>query len=89
MKWYQILWQQLIRDVLLTGLGVWIIYKQVYAVAPNLYLLVFAAGCFWPAARSAVTTILSGPGASSQSPAPPEEPQSRPLPPGGGTGERG
>jgi hypothetical protein len=88
-KWLQILWQQLVRDVLLPGLGAWVVYKQVYAAVPNPYLLAFAAGCFWPAARFALTTILSGPGASSESPAPPGEPSSPSSRPGGGTGERG
>ena len=87
MKWISILWQ-LMRDVLFTGLGTWIIWKQVYAPVPNPYLLAVAVGLFSPAARSAVISILSGPGLSSESREPPEEPPSKSLPPGGGTGER-
>ena len=86
MKWYRILWQ-LTRDVLFTGLGTWIIWKQVYAAVPNPYLLLFAGACFWPASRSAVTTILSGPGSSSESPRPPAEPHSESSQHGDGTDE--
>lgn len=88
MKWWLTAWQ-LIRDVLFTGLGAWIIYRQVYAAAPSPYLLLFAAACFWPAARSAVTTLLSGPGSPSELPRPPAEPSSGSSPHEGGTGERG
>jgi hypothetical protein len=86
-KWLSILWQ-LIRDVLLTGLGCWIIWKEVESPVPDTALLVVALGCIAPAARTAVAAILSGPGSSSESPAPLEEPPSQPSPPeGGGTGE--
>jgi hypothetical protein len=87
-KWLKIL-RQLVRDVLFTGIGVWIIWKQVESQDPNTALLVFAGACFWPAARSAVATILSGPGQSSESPAPPAERPSPPSssPPEGGTRE--
>ena len=84
MKWLSILWQ-LIRDVLLTGFGVWVVWKQVEAAEPNTALLVVALGCIAPAARSAVSTILSGPGPSSESPAPQEEQPSPSSPQGGGT----
>jgi hypothetical protein len=72
-KWAQILWQ-LIRDVVLTGFGVWVIWKQVYQAHPSAELLVVALGCIAPAARTAITTVLSGPsapGSSSESPPPP------------------
>ena len=88
MKWYQILWQ-LMRDVLLTGFGVWVIWRQVLAPEPNGTLLAVALVCIAPAARSAVTTVLSGPGSSSESREPPQEPPSLPSLPGGGTDERG
>jgi hypothetical protein len=57
----------LLRDVGLTGFGVWIIYKQVESLEPNAALLVVALGCIAPAARSAVAAILSAPGSSSES----------------------
>lgn len=88
MKWVDLLWQ-LVRDVLLTGLGAWIIWKQVESPVPDTALLVVALGCIAPAARSAVATVLSGPGSSSSSQHLPEELPSESLPPeGGGTGER-
>lgn len=66
MKWLSILWE-LIRDVLLTGFGVWIIWTQVERSDPNGTLLAVALVCIAPAARSAVTTVLSAPGSSSES----------------------
>lgn len=87
MKWLSIL-RQLTRDVLVPGLGAWIIWKETEAAVPSTPLLIFAAGCFWPAAQSAIITILSGLGSSSRPPEPPEGPPSRSLPPGGVTGER-
>lgn len=75
MKWFQILWQ-LMRDVALTGFGVWVIWKQVYQAQPNTTLLLVALTCITPAARAAVISILSGPGSSSESPEPHGEPPS-------------
>jgi hypothetical protein len=86
-KWLSILWQ-LIRDIGLTGFGVWVIWKQVYQPEPSAALLVVALGCITPAARAAAMSVLSGPGSSSESPPPQEEPPSPSSPPGGGTGER-
>jgi len=77
----------LLRDVGLTGFGMWIIWTQVEAASPNAALLVVALGCIAPAARSAVATILSGPGASSESSHPQEEQPSSSSPHGGGAGE--
>jgi hypothetical protein len=86
-KWWQVAWQS-IRDVGMTGLGAWIVWKQVYAPDPSPALLFFAGGCFWPAARHAVTTILSGPGSSSESPHQHSDPQSpSSSKDGGGGGE--
>jgi hypothetical protein len=85
-KWAQILWQ-LIRDVALTGFGVWIIWKQAEAADPNGALLAVALVCIAPAARSAVTTVLSGPGSSSGSRLPPAEPPSPSSPPEEGADE--
>jgi hypothetical protein len=88
-KWVDFL-RQLVRDVVLTGTGVWIIWRQVESASPNTTLLAVALVCIAPAARSAVTTILSGPsgpGSSSESPHPQEEPPSPSSLPEGGTGE--
>jgi hypothetical protein len=76
-KWLQILWQ-LMRDVGLTGFGVWVIWRQVEAPDPNGALLAVALVCIAPAARSAVTTVLSGPGSSSASQ---HSPSGQPSPP--------
>lgn len=85
MGWLQKAWA-LLRDVGLTGFGIWVIYKQVESVSPNAALLVVALGCIAPAARSAVATILSGPGPLSESLPLQEEPHSSSSPPeGGGT----
>lgn len=86
LKWAQTAWT-LLRDIGLTGFGVWIIYKQVESLSPNAALLVVALGCIAPAARSAVATILSEPGVSLESPRPQEGQPSSSLPPGGGAGE--
>lgn len=76
MKWLSIAWQ-LVRDVGMTGFGVWIIWTQVERPDPNGTLLAVALVCIAPAARSAVTTVLSGPGSSSES----SPPHAEPLPP--------
>jgi len=87
-KWVSIL-RQLIRDVLIPGLGAWIIWKQTEAAVPSTPLILFAGACFWPAGWSAVTTILSGLGSSSEPREPPQGPSSPSSLPEGGTGERG
>jgi len=89
-KWASTLWQ-LTRDVGLTGFGVWLIWTQAHQAEPNGTLLAVALVCIAPAARSAVTTVLSAPGSSSESsprhPAPPSE--SSPPSPSEANGERG
>lgn len=86
MGWLSTAWT-LLRDIGLTGFGVWIIWKQVETVNPNAALLVVALGCIAPAARSAVATILSAPGSSLESPHPQEQPPSSSLPHGGSARE--
>jgi hypothetical protein len=81
-KWLTIL-QQGFRDVVMLGFGAWIIYKQVYAVSPNAYLAAIGFACMFPAARSAVVTILSAPGQSLPSSPQQEERQSQPSQSGG------
>ena len=61
MKWQSIL-RHLVQDYVLTGFGAWIIYKQVYAATPNGYLALIGFAVMFPAARSAIVTILSSPG---------------------------
>ena len=67
MKWRPIL-RLIIQDYAMTGFGAWIIWKQVYTTTPNGYLALIGFACMFPAARSAVLTILSIPGQSSQLP---------------------
>jgi hypothetical protein len=81
-KWLTIL-QQGFRDVVMLGFGAWIIYKQVYAINPNAYLAAIGFACMFPAARSAVVTILSAPGQSLPSSPQQEERQSQPSQSGG------
>jgi len=87
LKWAQTAWA-LLRDVGLTGFGVWVIWKQVESLDPNAALLVVALGCIAPAARSAVATILSEPGSSSESSPPHSESLSSSSPsPSAGTAD--
>lgn len=72
LKWQATL-RRVVQDVPMVLFGAWIIYKQVYAANPNGYLALIGFGCMFPAARSAIATILSGPGSSSSSPELPSE----------------
>lgn len=47
------------RDAFLTIFGGWVIWKQVYAEEPNLYLILFGFACLVPSARTAIVRILS------------------------------
>lgn len=76
MNWLSIM-QRGFRDIFLLGFGAWIIWKQVYALAPNGYLAAIGFGMMVPAAGSAVIKILSEPGSFSSSSPPPEESPSR------------
>lgn len=82
MKWLTIL-QRLFYDVFLLGFGTWIIWKQVEATTPNVLLGAIGFGMIFPAARSAITSILSGSGLSSSSSQPPSPPDSSHSPQGG------
>src|SRR6266478_1985887 len=86
-KW-QLVVQRVIQDVPMMGFGAWIIWKQVYATSPNGYLALIGFACMFPAARSAVITILSLPGQSSSPSPPPPEPPSKSSK-NGGTGDKG
>jgi hypothetical protein len=85
-KWKETLRQNL-RDTVVLGFGMWVIWAEVHAKAPNVPLILVGFGCMIPSARAAIISILSEPGSSSESPHPPEPP---PLPPSspGDTGER-
>lgn len=61
----------LLRDILLTGTGVFVILSQVYSARPSDVLLAVAMGLTAPAAYEHVRALLSGPGGGSSSPSPP------------------
>lgn len=75
MRWLLKGFRQNFRDVVLTGFGGWIIWKQVYAVTPNGYLALVGLACMLPSGRAAIISILSEPGPSwRSSPSAPEQP---------------
>jgi len=63
-KWLLSGLRQNFRDVVLTGFGAWIIWKQVYSQNPNGYLALIGLAFMLPSARAAVISILSEPGPS-------------------------
>jgi hypothetical protein len=92
-KWWLTAWQ-LIRDVFLTGTGLWLIISQAGARDPSSVLIVAGLALTVPAASAHAAAVLSGPsaphGPSSSSPSSPPggEPGSSASPPdGGGSGE--
>jgi hypothetical protein len=78
-KW-KLLLRRITKEGIVMGFGAWIIWKQVYATTQNGYLALIGFACMFPAARSAIVTILSQPGSSSSSSQVPQEPSSRSLP---------
>lgn len=80
MEWLTRLWQ-LTRDVALTGLGLYVIYKQVADTTPNLALIGAGLTLLFPAGHNAVRQI-SGTGSSS----PPSPPASS-VPPSVSSGD--
>jgi hypothetical protein len=94
MRWWLTAWQVL-RDVLLTGTGLWLIISQVGARDPSSTLIVAGLALVVPAAATHATSVLSGPSGSSEhergrgSSSPPASPppSSPSLPPSGGRSE--
>ena len=83
MKWLSTAWL-IIRDVLLTGMGLWIIGQQARSPHPSDVLLVVAMGLTTPAAWDKARAVLSPPResrTSSSSPSPGESPSPRSGPP--------
>jgi hypothetical protein len=80
------------RDVLLTGTGLWLIISQIGARDPSSTLIVAGLALTVPAAATHAAGVLSGPsvpsGPTSSSPSspPPGEPGSSPSRPDGGSG---
>ena len=71
MKWLTAIWL-IVRDVLLTSTGLWIIYRQAYSQRPSDLLLAVAVTLIGPAVGANVRALLSGPGGSSSLPSPPQ-----------------
>jgi hypothetical protein len=91
-KW-QTAWQ-LIRDVLLTGTGLWLIISQIGTRNPSSTLIVAGLALTVPAAATHAAGVLSGPsapqGPTSSSPSSPPDGEPQPSssqPDGGGGGE--
>lgn len=92
MKWWQTAWQ-LIRDIALTGMGMWLIISQVGAKDPSSTLIVAGLALTVPAAASHAASVLSGPSVPAPGPPSSSEPSSPPSSSpssssSGGTGER-
>lgn len=92
MKWVLTAWQ-LVRDILLTGAGLWLIVRQGLAQSPDSALIVTGLALTVPAAATHTLSVLSGsPGTlhgrpSSSESAPPSS--SSPSSPPRGSGEPG
>lgn len=79
------LWQ-LIRDVLLTGLAIFVIVSQVYSQHPSDVLLAVALALTAPSVADHARALLSGPGGGAHSPSAPGQ---QPPQPGGSSGASG
>lgn len=92
MKW-QTAWQ-LVKDVLLTGTGLYLIISQVLVAEPSGTIIVAGLALLAPAAATHAATVLSGSselpgGHGPSSPSAPSPSSSPPSLPAGGTGEHG
>ncbi len=78
-KFWDKIWSG-IRDVGGTGLGGWVIYREVYSAHPSTPLLILAGALIVPAARANLLAILAHAGGegggSSSTPPPPTGPSS-------------
>ena len=55
----------IIRDVIVTGLGVYLIISQAQSAHPKQSILVIAAACIFPSVAQNTIKIFRGPGPSS------------------------
>lgn len=72
---------ELIRDVVLTGTGIWLAIHEAYSLHPDDAILALAMGFTAPAAFEHVKALLSSPAAGESSRRPPasgSSPQSQP-----------
>ena len=93
MKWWLTAWQVL-RDVALTGTGMWLIISQVGSKDPSSVLITAGLVLTVPAAASHAMAVLSGPsapghGPGESSPSPPPPSSSPPSRPAGVTDDGG
>lgn len=81
------LWK-LLKDIVLTGLGVAAILSQIFSQHPAGLVLGTGLALTVPSVASHVKALLPGPGdgESSESPSPPRQPASPPSAPGGSGG---
>lgn len=66
------------RDLVLTGFGLWVIYRQVLAPVPNVWLIFTGIALASPAGAERLRRILASGNGSSGQPSPP--PPSAPSP---------
>lgn len=72
MKWWTTSWL-LIKDVALTGTGLWLIYRQAVSAVPSDVLLTVGLALIVPSVYDHARAVLSGrTGGESSSPPPPE-----------------
>jgi hypothetical protein len=90
LEWLTRWWRDLLRDVVLTGLGGYVIYSQALSPQPRWQLLLVGVALISPA--TAVNLLRAVAGAStpppSPPPLPPPGPEPQPASPGG-AGEHG
>ena len=87
MKWITAAWA-LVRDVALTGLGVYLIVVQSLSAHPSDVLLAVALGLVSPAIYEHGKAVLGAPGGVSSSPSPSvSPPPPSPRPPSSPSGE--
>lgn len=77
----------LIRDVVLTGTGIFLAIQQAYSLHPDDAILALAMGFTAPAAFEHVKALLSSPGESASSRRPPASPPPPSSPPPADSGE--
>lgn len=77
MKWVQTAWP-LVRDILLTGTGLFLIIYQGFERNPSSAVLVVGLALTVPAAATHAASVLSGPSATTQHDPPSSSPPSPP-----------
>lgn len=78
---------EIIRDVVLTGTGIFLAIQQAYSLHPDDAILALAMGFTAPAAFEHVKALLSSPGESVSSRRPPASPSRPPSPPPADSGD--